>query len=79
MLRGLIPKYCEVIERAQTMYIFQTALNCAFKFFLKSTNLKQLLMSLKIHSTETRTLLIAVFHSRWACVVLAPLNGPCSW
>ena len=41
---------------------FPTELRVIFKFFLKSRNLKSLIMSLKSHSTEERTAPIELLH-----------------
>ena len=80
---GLIPKYSEVTEpynivgafsiKAQTMYILPIALKPASGFFLKSKNLKQLIISLKTYSTETYALLIDLLIFCWSGVHTAPL------
>jgi len=43
------------VKRAHTRYIFPTLLMPIFKFFLKSKNLKSLMISPKSHSTITLT------------------------
>ena len=62
---GCNPKNSEVVEpykhvraflnSAETMYIFPTGLIPIFRSFLKSMNLKYLIISPKTHSTDTRT------------------------
>ena len=50
-------------NNALTMYIFPTDDKPTFKFFLKSRNLKSVIMSPNSHSTDVRTALIAVLNS----------------
>ena len=63
------------LKIAHTMYIFPTALNDIFWVFLKSTNLKKLIMSPKSHSTETRTVLIQLLNSSICGLIQAARYG----
>ena len=67
------------LSKAETTYIFPTELKPIFKFFLKSRNLKSLIMSLKSHSTEVRTALIDLLKSSICCVRTAFLKGAWRW
>ena len=51
-----------LLRIAQTRYIFPTLLMPIFKFFLKSKNLKSLIISPKSHSTVTLTELISALY-----------------
>ena len=68
-----------LVNRAQTMYIFPTALYPCVKFFWKFGKLKGLLMSPKTHSTIALTELIFVLNCRCSRIRCNPLNcfGSC--
>lgn len=68
--------FCKI---AHTTYIFPTELNLIFRFFSKSKNLKELMISPKIHSTETLTALIDSLNACMSGVSLAFVKGLCKW
>ena len=64
-------------NNAQMMYILPTLLNPIFKFFLKSKNLNEFIMSPNVHSTDTRTALMDSLNAFMSGVSLALVNGLC--
>ena len=89
MVGGSTSKYVEVklpyihvkqfFKIPETMYILPTALNPTFRSFLKSMNLKLLIISPNNHSTDTRTLLIDLLNASISGFSTTIRKGACRW